>query len=234
MGMSYASDSRIRIALLDDHAIVRDGIAAQLSTKPDFRVVGSYASGSAMMTGLRHTPADVLLLDYSLGPSELDGVSLIRAVRSQFPKSRILILSSFYDPATVALTLRVGANGFVGKVQELVEIANAIRLVAAGYSYLSPEMTALLPESVIAKKRWVRHEAAEAVASEDLTEGAKLSTREREVMRCYLDGMSITQIAEKFDRSIKTISTQKNSAFRKLGVTTDNALFKLKTKLERS
>jgi two-component system, NarL family, captular synthesis response regulator RcsB len=226
--MSAASDSRIRIALLDDHAIVRGGIVAQLATAEGFDVVGAYESSRAMIAGLRNAPADVLLVDYSLGPSELDGASLIRALKTKFPESRILILSSSYDPGTVALALRVGAHGFVGKVQEFAEITQAIRAVAAGDTYLSHDMAAQLAGATIAQKGDVDPDADDALIA-----GAKLSVREREVIRCYLDGMNISQIAEKFGRSVKTISTQKSTAFRKLGVTTDNALFKLKSKLEK-
>ncbi len=87
--MCAESVPSIRIAVLDDHAVVRVGIVARLSAEPGIVVTGSYESSRAMIAGLRAEPADLLLIDYSLGPSELDGISLIRALRSKFPQSRV-------------------------------------------------------------------------------------------------------------------------------------------------
>ncbi|KAF1020079.1 MAG: Transcriptional regulatory protein RcsB [Pseudomonas sp.] len=222
--------SQIRIALLDDHAIVRYGMAQHLSSEPDFVVVGSFESSHSLITSLRTTPADVLLVDYALGPSEIDGVSLIRALHSKFPQSPILVLSSHYDPATVALALRVGARGFVSKSQDIALIAKAIRTVAAGSVYLDAEMSYRLAESSVAATVETSTEAVQGDAQ--LLVGAKLSAKEREVIRCFLDGMTVSDIAQKFERSAKTISTQKSMAYRKLGVSSDIELFKLKHMLE--
>src|SRR3546814_11932868 len=83
----------IRIAVLDDHAVVRIGVISKLLQEPDFRVVGNYESSRMMIAGLRAAPADVLLIDFALGPTEIDGVSLIRAFKAKVPDSRILIFS---------------------------------------------------------------------------------------------------------------------------------------------
>src|SRR3546814_7854065 len=137
----------IRIAVLDDHAVVRIGVISKLLQEPDFRVVGNYESSRMMIAGLRAAPADVLLIDFALGPTEIDGVSLIRAFKAKVPDSRILIFSSHYDPATVSLALRVGAHGFVGKNQDITDIVKAIRRVASGSIYLDEEMSYRLPET---------------------------------------------------------------------------------------
>ncbi|MFB3305990.1 response regulator [Pseudomonas sp. AMR01] len=221
---------QIRIAHLDDHAIIRYGIRLRLLKEPDFVVVGSFENSHTMITSLHNTPADVLLVDYSLGPTEIDGVSLIRALNAKFSESKILILSSHYDPAIVALTLRVGARGFVGKSEDVSQIVKAIRTVATGSVYLDADMSLRLAEISVAATpaSTVEHSKGEA----ELLAGAKLSVKEREVIRCFLDGMTVSDIAGKFDRSAKTISTQKSMAFRKLGVSSDNELFKLKLMLE--
>lgn len=221
---------QIRIALLDDHAIVRYGMASRLSNEPDFIVVGSFENSRTMITELRSAPADVLLVDYALGPTEIDGVSLIRALSFKFPESSILVLSSHYDPATVALALRVGARGFVGKSQDVSLIVKAIRTVASGAVFLDAEMSYRLAEISLATSMETQIETPKGDAK--LLVGAKLSVKEREVIRCFLDGMTVSSIAQKFDRSAKTISTQKSMAFRKLGVSSDIELFKLKHMLE--
>lgn len=219
---------RLRIALLDDYDVVRHGLIVRLAEEPDFVVVGNFASSKQMVMGLRSSPADVLIVDYSLGTAEIDGMTLIRVLKSKFPESKILVLSAHYNPATIALALRVGASGFVGKSQQLSEIVHALRTVASGKTYLEPAMAHEF--SVVIGQR---ASGMEAVSGSMLLHGAPLSRREREVIRCFLDGLTVTQIAEKFARSAKTISTQKSTAFRKLGIRTDNELFKIRYKLEQ-
>src|SRR3546814_19138405 len=81
----------IRIAVLDDHAVVRIGVISKLLQEPDFRVVGNYESSRMMIAGLRAAPADVLLIDFALGPTEIAGVSLIRAFTAQVPACLFLL-----------------------------------------------------------------------------------------------------------------------------------------------
>lgn len=214
---------RLRIALLDDHAVVRHGLVARLGAEPDIDVVGAYSTSRELIAGLLAAPADVILLDYALGPDELDGVSLIRALRAKFPDCPILVLSTHHEPATVALALRVGARGFVGKGEEMAELVKALRKVVSGAVYLSAEMSYRVAEASTTFDAREGEDGADA-----LLLGAALSAREREVIRCYLAGMTVTEIAEKFKRSIKTISSQKTTAFRKLGVTSNNELFKIR------
>lgn len=213
---------RIRIAVLDDHAVVRHGLVISLKAEMDFEVVGIYEKSRDLMAGLVTAPAELLLLDFSLSPDELDGVSLIRALRVKFPGCHILVLSTHHDAATVALAMRVGARGFVGKGEEMPQLLKAIRMVAGGAVYLSADMAYRLAETITSSAAGDHDEAPDALALDALT------AREQEVIRCYLAGMTVSDIAEKFNRSIKTISTQKASAFRKLGVTSNNELFKLK------
>lgn len=215
----------IRLAMLDDHSIVRYGMTRRFVSEPGLHLVGDYETSHSLIAGLRHAPADVLLLDFALGPEEMDGVSLIRALHARFPGCRILVLSSHYDPSIVAVALRVGARGFIGKAAPVSDIVQAIRTVASGQVYLSGEMVQRLGDAVTSA---APAEADENTCAESLLVRARLSPREREVIRCYLDGMSISGIATKFGRSVKTISTQKSMAYRKLGVGSDQALFKLR------
>jgi two-component system capsular synthesis response regulator RcsB len=217
---------RLRIALLDDHAVVRHGLVVHLAGESTIDVVGSYENSRELMRGMAQAPADILLLDFSLGRDELDGVSLIRALRARFPDCSILVLSAHHEPATVSLALRVGARGFVGKDEDMTSLMKAIRAVASGAIYLSAEMSYHVADATTANGE------NKGAAGEDVLQQASLSVREQEVIRCYLAGMTVTEIAEKFSRSIKTISAQKATAFRKLGVTSNNGLFKIMNKLE--
>lgn len=217
---------RLKVALLDDHAIVRHGLVNRLLQQSEFEVVGVYARSRDLMSGLATAPADVLLLDFVLGPDELDGVLLIRALRVKYPECRILVFSAHHDSATVILALRVGARGFLGKGEDMDHLVRAIRLVASGAVYLSPDMAYRVAEATAINNDGDEKSRADAIRY------VSLSSREQEVIRCYLAGMTITDIAEKFNRSIKTISSQKAAAFRKLGVVSNNELFKIKHIIE--
>ncbi len=220
----------LRIALLDDHAVVRVGLVNRLQAEADFSLVGVYGRSRDAIAGLAAAPAELLLLDFALGPDEVDGVSLIRSLRVKFPSCRILVLSAQHEPATVALALRVGARGFVGKGEDMAELVKAIRMVADGKVYLSADMAYRVGE---ANTKAVP-DTGETPRDDNAAPGTGLSAREQEVIRCYLAGMTVTEIAEKFNRSIKTISTQKAAAFRKLGVTSNNGLFKIRHMIDPS
>lgn len=216
--------------LLDDHELIRVGTSLWLSKEPDLEVVGSFSTGKELLAALAVRQPDILVIDFMLGPTEIDGINLIRALRVRYPDCRPLVLSAHYTPATVSLALRAGSWGFFGKSQRLDGLASAIRTVARGKIYLHP----IMAREVAAVTETEVFEVASA--NEPAHPGAQdiLSPREREVLRCFLDGMSVNGIAEKFSRSANTISTQKQSAYRKLGIKTDSELFKLSSSLRDS
>jgi len=216
----------ICIALLDDHEVVRHGISARLRQESDLQITGVYATTDALMSALQSTTPDVLLIDYVLGADQLDGINLVRALRLRYPRCKILMSSSQHNTDTVLMAMRAGAHGFVGKEQNLTELVAAIRCVFAGKFYLCDRMVALI------STRWLSTAQSPAVDERGSTERySDLSPRESEVIRCYLAGLTVTQISQKFSRSIKTISGQKQSAFRKLGVRNDIDFFKLQHQL---
>ncbi|BDU20030.1 response regulator transcription factor [Dyella sp. GSA-30] len=223
--MSSSLIAPLRLMLLDDHEVVRRGLELLLSQETYFEVAGSFTTSHDLFAALQKERADVLVVDYSLGPAEVDGLNLIRALRVRFPNEKILVVSAHYNAATVALAMKAGAKGFVGKAQGHKELVSAIRAVALGKTYLSPEMALEIAGGKDESPSVLTDERA-------LTQDVKLSPREREVLRCYLDGMSVSQIAAKFSRSITTISAQKSAAFRKLGIRTDSELFKIQHLLE--
>ncbi len=222
--MLRSAENPIRVALLDDHPIVRLGLCNKFAEESDLHVVGVYATGREMISGLRTTPAEVLVVDYSLGPTEIDGINLLQILKIKYPLSKILVASSHDNPDTVELMMRAGAKGFVAKTESLSTVVDAVRIVAAGgtFSLEVDEVSAEAPKPPA---------PADGVADRGLDANPKsraLSPREREVIRCCLDGMSVIEISEKFSKSRKTISTQKQSAMRKLGLRTDSELFALR------
>jgi DNA-binding NarL/FixJ family response regulator len=224
----------INVMLLDDHILILIGMQNLLVNEPDLRWVASLTSSKGLEQALEDNCVDVLVLDFQLQPGDIDGLNLIRLLQNQHPKLRLLVISSLHTPATVALALRYGAAGFIGKELPPGELAQAIRRVASGRIYLHPQMLDALRESELSIGHADSPDNNEQASLTGFARAIDLSAREHEVLRCCLSGMSVSQIAEKFNRSIKTISTQKHNAFRKLGLRNDNELFKVQYELEKS
>lgn len=210
--------------LLDDHEMVRQGIELGLGKENGLEVIGSFGTGRALLEALARQPVDVVVMDFILGPSDIDGLSLIQTLRRRFKQCRPVVLASHYTPATVSMALKAGSWGVVGKTQKLTELISAIRTVAQGRVYLQPCMLSALQDmQPIADAVNMK---SKVELSAPLRLNACLTPKEQEVLRCFLDGMSVGSIAAKFSRSASTISTQKQSAYRKLGIKTDSELFK--------
>ncbi len=210
--------------LLDDHEMVRQGIELSLNMEPDLEVIGSFGTGRELLDALGRRPAAVVVMDFILAPSQSDGLSLIQALNRRFSQCRPLIVCSHYTPATVSLSLKAGCWGVLGKTQNLTELITAIRTVAQGRIYLQPCMVPALQGmqsfAHVANMKWKQD------VSTPMQLNVCLTPKEQEVLRCFLDGMSVNSIAAKFSRSASTISTQKQSAYRKLGIRNDSELFK--------
>jgi len=231
--MPNQANKPIHVALLDDHDVALHGFASILAREIDFLVVGMYRRSEELFAGLRHISADVLVVDYALGPKEVDGLNLIRALRSQYADSRILVASGHCNPSTVSLVMRAGGHGFIAKTQDLTDLVKAIRLVAAGDIYVSPLMTKSMLGMTSLRHIDIADAASDTEPDDLVLRGVLLTPREKEVVRCFLAGMTVTEIAGKFMRSPKTISTQKSFAFKKLGIRNDSDFFKLREQLER-
>ena len=222
--MRTSTSNMHTVMLLDDHEMVRQGIELGLGKEDDLEVVGSFATGRDLLQALALQPVDVVVMDFILGPSDIDGLSLIRTLRLRFQACRPIVVSSHYTPATVSLALKAGSWGVLGKTQNMTELIAAIRTVAQGRVYVQPCMLSALqgmqPISDVTNMK------SKMQVSAPLQLNACLTPKEQEVLRCFLDGMSVSSIAAKFSRSASTISTQKQSAFRKLGIKSDSELFK--------
>ncbi len=210
--------------LLDNHEMVRQGIELGLNKEADIEVIGSFGSGRELLETLAVRLADVVVMDFALGSSDIDGLSLIQALNRRFKQCRPIVVCSHYTPAIVSLALKAGSWGVLGKNEKLSELIAAIRTAAQGRVYLQSCMLSVLqgPQSVCE----VKNLKSKVEVSTPLQLSACLTPKEREVLRCFLDGMSVSSIAAKFSRSTSTISTQKQSAYRKLGIKTDSELFK--------
>lgn len=204
--------ARRRVVVADDHLVVVMGITKVLESEPDVYSVATATSISGLMQVLQEAPCDVLVCDYSFdGDTEPDGLQLLERIRRLYPGVKIILLTAHDDVMIVQQALRLGVVGFLSKVSdEFASLSSVIDSILAGKIYLDPKTS----------EQMVRHMVANQT-SDGSPSAAGLSPREMEVLRLFARGMTVTEIAQYTNRSLKTISTQKKSAMNKLGVRND-------------
>jgi len=211
------NDSIVKVAIVDDHAIVRAGLKQFLSEMVDLRVVGEAASGREAIDLVRTCEIDVLIMDLSMpGQSGIDALAMIRA---KAPDVGILILSGYPEEQYAVNLIRQGASGYLNKECEPMEIVNAIRTIALGRRYISPSVAELIAQQLNRK---------EGSAAHDL-----LSEREFQVFLKLAKGETAGEIANALSLSVKTVSTYRTRLMEKMGLTSNSDLtyYALKNKL---
>jgi len=191
----------IRVLLVDDHAVVRQGLRAFLQLQPDIEVVGEAAGGGAAAEAAAAGLPDVVLMDL-LMPSG-DGVEAIRRLATAAPRTRVLVLTSFGDEERVFAAMQAGAAGYLLKDVDPDRLAAAIRDVHEGRPALHPEVAAQLMRRV---------------ADPGGPAGDRLTLREREVLELLVEGSANKQIARRLRITEKTVKTHVSSILQKLGV----------------
>ena len=201
----------IRILLADDHKIVRDGLKRILAACADIEVAGEAASGDETLSLVRANDYDVAMLDLSM--PGLSGMDLIKRVRLEKPKLRILVLSMHGEQQYAARALKAGASGYLNKDSAAEQLVGALRKIAAGGVHIGEAAAASLVSG------GKTHEA--------------LSDREFEVMRLLVEGLGPTQIAGRLHLSVKTVSTHKTRILEKLelGGTAELVRYAIENKL---
>jgi DNA-binding NarL/FixJ family response regulator len=192
----------IRVVIADDHTIVREGLRELLSTAGDIAVVGEAVNGHEVVERVRMTDFDILLLDLSM-PGK-SGMELIRQVKTEKPKLRVLVLSMHEEHQYAVRAIKAGASGYLTKDSASTELVSALRKLAAGGAFISAEVAEQL--------------AREAHGASDAPPHTTLSDREYQVLRLLVSGQSLTEIAEKLNLSVKTISTHKARLMQKMKV----------------
>lgn len=199
----------IRVAIADDHAIVRTGLKEYLSGHVDLRIVGEASNGREALELARGGEVDVLLMDISM--PDQNGIDALQAVKARFPDLAVLILSGFPASHYAATLLRQGASGYLNKDCDPEEIAEAIRVVSRGRRYVSAEVAELLAEGV-----------ASGQADRPLHES--LSERELQVFLRLAKGETVGHMAEAMCLSVKTVSTYRSRVLEKLRLQTNSDL----------
>ena len=192
----------IRVVLADDHGIVRAGLKEILADIDDIEVVGEAANGHETMARVRELAFDVLVLDMSM-PGR-SGIELIRQVKGEKAAARILVLSMHSEAQYAVRALRAGASGYLTKEGAADELVTAIRRIAAGGAYVTPETA--------------QRVALGLDAGADNAPHGALSDREMQVFQMIAAGKSVSEVAAELALSVKTVSTHKTRIMQKLRV----------------
>lgn len=201
----------IRIVLADDHAIVREGLKRIVGDAGDFVVAGEAADGTEVMKAVRELEFDVLVLDLSM-PGR-SGMELIKLVKAERPKLRILVLSMHQETQYAVRAIKSGASGYLTKESAPAQLEAAIRKIAGGGAYISAEVAEQLALGAMP--------GGTAAAPHE-----SLSDREFEVFRMLVAGDAVSDAARKLNLSVKTVSTHKANLMHKLGLANQTELVK--------
>lgn len=198
----------IRIAIVDDHAVIRAGLRQYFSEQVDFSVVAEAGSGREAVDIVRRGEVDVIVMDISM--PDQSGVDALAAIRARAPDLPVLILSSFAEEHYATTLLRQGASGYLSKDCDPEEIVKAIRTVARGRKYITAGVAERLAEGLGGNGEQPLHE--------------QLSERELQVFLRLAKGETIGHLADSMSLSVKTVSTYRSRVMEKMGLASNSDL----------
>jgi NarL family two-component system response regulator LiaR len=193
----------IKVLLVDDHKIVRQGVRAYLHTLADIQVVAEADSGAAAVTAVEATSPDVVLMDLEM-PGELDGIAATRQIRKLRPETQVIVVTSHHQDEYIFPAVRAGAISYLLKDVEPDELAAAIRKAAQGEAVLDSRVASRIVQELQGLRR------------EDVNPFTELSEREFEVLRLIAAGKSNAEIAETLVIGASTVKTHIGNILRKL------------------
>jgi DNA-binding NarL/FixJ family response regulator len=202
--MTSLQDARLRIYLIDDHPVVREGFARAIADEPDMEVVGQASTAAEGLSGASAASPHIVLVDLNL--PDRDGPELIAALRGAIPEAKLVVVSGYDDEYRVAEALRAGAHGYMLKSSTLTELVTGIRTAGNGGTALSPS----LADAVLrAMRRPGKQQTAGTIEA--------LTAREIQVLRLFATGLSTREVASSLGISPKTVETHRIRIYEKLG-----------------
>lgn len=211
-------NTTLQVVLADDHPALLVGIAHKLSSLPYLHVVGTARDSTEIVELLASTPCDLLVTDYAMPGGQFgDGISLLSFLRRRFPALNIIVFTMLDNPAITQEMSNLGVKAVLSKGDDLNHLVAAIDAVRNGAAYFSPGALAAGTRAGLDAAR--------------LGGASALTKREAEVVRLFVAGRTIKEIAEQLHRSKQTVSAQKMSAMRKLGIERDADIFRFAQEL---
>jgi len=196
---------KIKVILIDDHHIVREGIKILLMNIKDIEVVGEASNGDELFELLKTNEPDVLILDIMM--PGLSGIEIARIVKDEYPEIKIIILSANTDNDSVFDSLKAGAHGYLPKNAKREELLEAVYMVASGNEFLSDSISQTVLRNFISRAR---------TGDKQGKEEAELTKRELEIVELFAEGLSYKEIAERLFISARTVESHKNNIMEKL------------------
>jgi DNA-binding NarL/FixJ family response regulator len=195
----------IKVMIVDDHRIMREGLRAMLEREPDIKVVGDAANGLLAQPLARDLAPNVIIMDVNM--PELNGIEATQQINAELSEVRIIALSMHADRRFVLNMLKAGAAGYMLKDDAFTNLAKAVRMVASHKTYLSQEITELL-----------ENDCQPLSATLESGNFQLLSSREREVLQLVTEGKTSSQIAASLHISVKTVETHRQQVMEKLNI----------------
>jgi DNA-binding NarL/FixJ family response regulator len=199
---------KIQIAIVDDHSMVRSGLRGFLMDQPDIEVVAEASNGAQALELVREHALDVLILDISM--PEQSGMDVLARIQARAPALGILILSGFAEEHYAVPLLRRGVSGYLNKQCELEDILVAVRRIAGGNRYITPQVAEMLASQLNRSDSAAAHE--------------QLSARELQVLLRLARGETVGDVAQALFLSAKTVSTYRSRILEKMGLATNSDL----------
>ncbi|MCC8397576.1 response regulator transcription factor [Paraburkholderia sp. MMS20-SJTR3] len=204
---------KIRIVLADDHPVLLSGIKHELSVLPTLEIVGTASESGELIALLKAAKCDVCVTDYAMPGGEYgDGMTLLSYLRRTWPALKIVVFTTIENSAIVNEIAKLGVQSVLGKSHDTGHLISAIHAVYAGATYFRTASSGSENETP----------AGSSTNSRKQT----LTNREMEVVRLFVSGLSINEIAQRMHRTKQTISSQKTRAMRKLGIDRDADLYR--------
>jgi len=193
----------IKVLLVDDHKVVRQGVRAYLQTLPDIEVIGEAASGVQAVASVESLPPDVVLMDLEM-PGEMDGIAATRQIRKIRPQTQVIVVTSHHQDEYIFPAVRAGAISYLLKDVEPDELAAAIRKAARGEAVLDSRVASRIVQEM------------QGLRKDDVNPFTELSEREFDVLRLIAAGKSNTEIAETLVLGESTVKTHIGNILKKL------------------
>jgi len=204
----------IKVIIIDDHQIVRDGIKAILSSAENIFIVGEGGSADDCFEILNNEKVDVALVDISL--PQKSGIELTKELSARYPDIKVLVLSMYTSEDFIISAINAGAKGYLPKNTTKKELVNAIVKINKGEEFFSPNISDILLKSYINKAKVNCNEKKKI----------SLSEREMEILQLYAEGLTNQQISERLFISVHTVATHKSHIMQKLNIKTTLQLLK--------
>jgi two-component system, NarL family, captular synthesis response regulator RcsB len=210
----HAYGRAVRIAIADDHPLLLSGLAHELEKQSGVVVVGVAQNSTELVDILNRQPVDVVVSDYAMpGGTHGDGIALFSFLKRRYPQTHLIAVTMMSNPGVIRSLLAQGVDCILSKADSLTYVAGSLYAVLSGKRFFSPTIEAIV------KMHGIGNGSAASPTK-------NLTMRELEVVRLFVSGLTISEIAERLHRSKQTVSTQKMSAMRRLGIRRDADLIK--------